>query len=93
MRVPGLQKGGAPWRGEWGKLGEEKQILWLRPSVPELTLCSFLPLPPWDLGQSPVCNKGTRWWAERKRAEAGHIDRTPQSLCVCMGRGAGEIKV
>lgn len=44
MRVPGLQKGGAPWRGEGGKLGEEKQILWLRPSVPELTL--LLPASP-----------------------------------------------
>lgn len=45
MRVPGLQKGGAPWRREWGELGGEKQLLWLRPSVPELTLCSFQSLP------------------------------------------------
>lgn len=44
MRNPGLPKVGTPWREEWGKLGEEKQSLRLRPSVLELALYSFLSL-------------------------------------------------
>ena len=76
MRVPGLQKGGAPWRQEWGELGEEKQLLWLRPSVPELTLCSFQSLPLhgiWDRAQSPARELGAR--AERARARVCRIYR------------------
>lgn len=33
MRVLVLQEGGAPWRGEGGKLAEKKHLLWLKSPV------------------------------------------------------------
>lgn len=76
MRVPGLQKGGAPWRWERGELGEEKQVLWLRPSVPELTLCSLQSLPwhgIWNRAQSAM------------REPAGQAERTGREWLTCSG--------
>lgn len=91
MRVPGLQKGGAPWRGEWGDLGEEKQVLWLRPSVPELTLCSFQSLSLhgiWDRAQSAL--RGLGGWAERARSSSHTQDTFATLGAPGAGRPCGE---
>lgn len=52
MRVPGLQKGSSPWRGEWGRLGEEKQSCGCSHGS-QNELCSFLSLLPCGTGAGP----------------------------------------
>lgn len=64
MRVPGLQKGGAPWRGEWGvvRAGREEAVTVAEAICPRINSLLF-PVSPlaWDLGQGPVRCEGTGW--------------------------------
>ena len=69
MRVPVLQEGGAPWRGEGGKLAEEKHLLWLKP--PSCQRHLFLLVSPfrWAQRQGLVYSEGLQ--AEKAKPEAG----------------------
>lgn len=63
MRVLVLQEGGAPWRGEGGKLAEKKHLLWLKPPVLSGDSYSF-----WCLPSDGI--RGGLWWAEKAKPEA-----------------------
>lgn len=45
MRVPVLQEGGAPRRGEGRELAEKRHLLWLEPPVPSPSVPSHASLP------------------------------------------------
>lgn len=71
MRVPVLQEGGAPWRGDRGKLAEKKHLLWLKPPVLSATLLLVFPFR-WGQRQGLVCSKELQGlgWARRAKSDA-----------------------
>jgi hypothetical protein len=76
VRVPGLQEGSAPWRGESGELGE-KHLLGLKPYVLELTLLLPICLSASDLGQGLVHNEGPWGLSRESWPKTSHTHRIP----------------